>query len=120
MLTSQPFDPKQEHFTSERCFIAELLNDANQPTCSIARARVGPGVTTQLHCLDGVTERYVILSGTGRVEVGGASGAAVAPSTIVHIAAGVSQRITNTGTEDLIFLCVCTPRFTVQAYRSLE
>jgi mannose-6-phosphate isomerase-like protein (cupin superfamily) len=119
MLTTEPFDPKQEHFTAERCFIAELLNDPNQPACSIARARVCPGVTTQLHCLD-VTERYIILSGTGRVEVGGGSSAAVEPSTLVHIAAGVSQRITNTGSEDLIFLCVCTPRFTAEAYRSLE
>jgi mannose-6-phosphate isomerase-like protein (cupin superfamily) len=120
MLTTQSFDPKQEHFTSERCFIAELLNDPNQPACSIARARVAPGITTQLHCLDDIAERYVIVSGTGRVEVGGGSGAAVEPSTIVHIAAGVSQRITNTGNEDLIFLCVCTPRFTTRAYRSLE
>jgi mannose-6-phosphate isomerase-like protein (cupin superfamily) len=119
MPTTEPFDPAKEHFTSEGCFMTELLNDPQQPECSIARARVRPGVTTQLHCLE-VTERYIIVSGTGRVEVGGAKAAAVGSSTIVHIAAGVSQRITNTGTEDLIFLCVCTPRFTTQAYRSLE
>ena len=31
---------------------------------------------------------------------------------------GVPQRITNIGDEDLVFLCVCTPRFVQRAYIS--
>ena len=34
--------------------------------------------------------------------------------------AGTAQRITNTGESDLIFLCVCMPRFTPDSYESLE
>jgi mannose-6-phosphate isomerase-like protein (cupin superfamily) len=37
---------------------------------SVARAQMEPGVTTRWHRLHGVTERYLILEGQGRVEVG--------------------------------------------------
>ena len=33
---------------------------------------------------------------------------------------GVRQRITNTGGADLIFLAVCTPRFTLADYEDVE
>ncbi len=113
------FDPAAEQLTPERCAITELLNCADDAACSVARARVAPGVTTQLHALRHTTERYIILSGTGRVEVGGVV-TEVGPSGIVRIPPGVAQRITNSGTTDLVFLCVCTPRFTPDAYQNLE
>ena len=40
--------------------------------------------------------------------------------TFVRIPAGVRQRIRNTGPTDLVFLCICTPRFEQSAYRELE
>jgi mannose-6-phosphate isomerase-like protein (cupin superfamily) len=120
-MTSIPApNPAAETLTAERCFITELLNRPDDPTCSLARARVAPGVTTQRHVLVGTTERYVILAGTGRVEIGDAPAFDVAPPAVVHIPAGTPQRITNTGATDLIFLCLCTPRFTAEAYQSLE
>jgi oxalate decarboxylase/phosphoglucose isomerase-like protein (cupin superfamily) len=30
------------------------------------------------------------------------------------------QRITNTGSEDLIFLAICTPRFSNDVYEDIE
>ena len=39
---------------------------------------------------------------------------------MVLIPPGTRQRITNTGDADLIFLAVCTPRFTRVAYEDLE
>ena len=108
-----------EFATEERCFITELLNDPACPEVSLARARVPPGVTTRLHALAGIVERYLILRGTGRVEVAGAS-APVAPGDRVLIAADATQRITNTGADDLEFYCLCTPRFRPEAYRDLE
>lgn len=36
------------------------------------------------------------------------------------IPAGVAQRIANTGTSDLLFYELCTPRFRKEAYRDLE
>ena len=81
--------------TRERCFIAEIWNDESDAAVSVARARVAPGVTTELHSLD-VDERYVIAAGRGVVEVGDLT-RAVEPGDVVVIPAGVPQRITNEG-----------------------
>ena len=45
------FKPETEFYTDERCCIVELHNRAEDESCSIVRARVAPGVTTQLHAL---------------------------------------------------------------------
>lgn len=107
-----------EFMTDERCSITELLNLPENPDGSLALARVAPGVTTRLHRLAGTVECYVILAGTGIVEVGGAR-AVVAPGDRVVIPAGVSQRITATGRETLEFHCLCTPRFRPENYTDL-
>lgn len=108
----------REFYTEERCFITEQMNDPTCPEMSLARARVAPGVTTRLHLLRGTVEVYVILSGTGLVEVGGVS-AYVAPGDRVVIPAEATQRITNTGERDLVFQCLCQPRFRVENYVDL-
>ena len=118
-----PFDPTAEFWTDERCWILESRNVDDDPACSIARARVAPGVTTARHRVS-VDERYVILAGCGRVDVDGLAGTGpegteVGPGDVVVIPAGVPQRIANVGTEDLVFLCVCTPRFTPECYEAL-
>jgi mannose-6-phosphate isomerase-like protein (cupin superfamily) len=108
-----------EFATEERCRITELLNVAECPEVSLALARVAPGVTTRLHAVTGIEERYVILRGEGVVEVGGVK-ARVGPGDRVLIPAGVPQRIANTGVGELDFHCVCTPRFRPEAYVDLE
>ena len=112
-------DEADEFFIPERCFILELSNSDDDDKMSLARARVEPGVTTQLHRLNGVEERYVVQSGRGRMEVGGIEPREVGPGDVVLIPAGVPQRITNTGELDLVFLCVCTPRFFPECYEAL-
>jgi mannose-6-phosphate isomerase-like protein (cupin superfamily) len=109
-------DPSKEFPTHENCFILEVSNDAGDPDISIARARVRPGVTTAWHRLEGIVERYVIVRGNGRVEVGDLPPTIVSEGDVVRIPANVAQRITNVGEEDLVFLCVCTPRFVPSAY----
>jgi mannose-6-phosphate isomerase-like protein (cupin superfamily) len=116
----RPYDPAREYPTEERCHINELSNDADDAAASIAQARVGPGVTTRWHRLKGIAERYVIVSGRGRVEVGGLAPQDVGPGDVVLIPPLVPQRIANTGAEDLVFLAVCTPRFLPGAYEDLE
>jgi mannose-6-phosphate isomerase-like protein (cupin superfamily) len=111
-------DPAWELLTPERCFILESWNDERDPAVSIARSRVTPGVATQLHSLD-VDERFVIVSGRGEVEIGDRR-ATVEPGDVVVIPAGTPQRITNDGQDDLVFYCVCTPRFRPEGYRALE
>ena len=114
------FRPETEFRTDERCAIVEIHNRDDDPHCSIARARVAPGVTTRLHALSGTVERYVIIEGEGAVEVAGGAPATVRALDVVAIAAGAPQRITNTGSGDLVLLCVCTPRFRQAAYAALE
>lgn len=114
------FDIRKEYATAERCYIVEIHNTATDPGCSIARARVAPGETTQLHSLRGTIERYVILEGAGTVEIGGEAPVAVGPLDVVRIDADTPQRIANTGNTDLVFLCVCTPRFEQKNYASLD
>lgn len=59
-----------EYYFRERCHITEWSNAPDDDRVSIARARVEPGVTTCWHRLHGVAERYVILAGSGVVEIG--------------------------------------------------
>lgn len=113
-------DEGREYYTEERCFILESWNDPRDPHVSIARARVEPGVTTRWHRLSGVTERYVILAGRGRVEIGNLPPRDVLPGDVAVIPPMVRQRITNTGHDDLVFLCVCTPRFVPEAYEDTD
>ena len=106
--------------TAERCCIIETYNSTADESLSIARARVAPGVTTAWHSVEGTVERYVIAEGCGRAEVGDFPVAEVSPGDVVVIPAGVRQRIGNIGTADLVFYCVCTPRFRAENYRALE
>lgn len=109
-----------EYFTSEQCHILEIGNHPDDPAVSVARARVEPGVTTRWHRLRGTVERYCILSGQGRVEVGDLAPTVVGPGDYVLIPAGVRQRITNCGTDDLVFLAICSPRFRAEVYEELD
>lgn len=118
--TIQCFDPQAEFYTVEKCFINELSNTPDDPDVSIARARVAPGKTTRWHRLIGTTERYVILEGSGRVEVGSLSPQEVSAGDVVLIPPMVPQRIANLGPGDLIFLAVCTPRFRPESYLDMD
>ena len=74
----------------------------------------------QLRRLRGVVERYLIVEGQGAVVLGDTEEQAVGPGDVVVIPAGVPQRIRNPGPRDLVFYCVCTPRFTPECYESLD
>jgi mannose-6-phosphate isomerase-like protein (cupin superfamily) len=109
-----------EFFTPEQCYILEVSNSQDDEAASIARARVAPGVTTRWHRVRDTAERYVILQGRGRVEVGDLAPQDVAPGDVVLIPPSVRQRIANTGKEDMVFLAICTPRFRQEAYEDLQ
>ena len=113
-------DPADEYFTPEGCFILEMSNSPADEDLSVARARVPPGVTTRLHRLTGTIERYVILAGSGLVQVGDRAPEPVGPDDVVLIPAGADQRIENVGPDDLVFLALCTPRFAEANYADTE
>ena len=115
-----PIDPAAEYHTAEKCRILELANIPDDPDCSIARARVDPGITTRWHRLVDVAERYVILEGRGRAEIDGLPPREVGPGDLVLIPPGCPQRIANVGKTELVFLAVCTPRFRPECYVDAE
>lgn len=111
----------QEYYFHEGCHILELSNSPADEDVSIARARVDPGQTTpRWHRLRGTTERYVILQGNGQVEAGDLPAHPVNPGSMVIIPSLQNQRIRNTGTDDLIFLAICTPGFQPDCYGHTE
>ena len=109
-----------EFYTAEKCYITELSNTPEDPDASIARARVEPGVTTRWHWLKGTVERYYIVNGRGRVEVGKLPPQEVSAGDIVLIPPKCRQRITNIGSQNLVFLAICTPRFSDDVYEDIE
>ena len=111
--------PDAESHTEEHCYILELSNSADDPDLSIARARVEPGVTTRWHRVVDTVERYVILDGTGRMEIGDLPPQEVQAGDVVLIPASCRQRIANIGQGDLVFLAICTPRFRPEAYEEV-
>lgn len=105
-----------EYWFEEGCYITEWSNAGDDPECSIARARVPAGGQTRWHRLEATTERYVVLHGRGRVEVGDRPSAEIGPASVVIIPPGQRQRVTADPDTELVFLAICTPRFRSDAY----
>lgn len=110
-------DSVEEYYFEEGCHITETSNSADDEDVSIAQARVEKGQQTKWHYLENTTERYVILSGRGTVEIGANPACDVTIGDVVIIPANTRQRIKNTGEEDLLFLAICSPRFQRKNYR---
>ena len=111
---------KEEFYTPEKCYVTELSNTPEDPDVSIARARVEPRVTTRWHRLKGTYERYFIINGRGLVEIGEQPPQEVTAGDIVLIPPMCRQRITNIGAEDLVFLAICSPRFSQDVYEDID
>ncbi len=106
--------------TEERCNINELFNILDDEECSIAKASVEIGISTQLHAVKNTVERYIIIDGEGEVEINHQEPVKVSTLDVVVIPASQAQKITNTGAKTLVFLCICTPRFKQENYINLE
>ena len=109
-----------EFYTEERCHILEILNTEEHPNFSLAQARVEVGVTTVWHTLKEADELYYIIQGTGEMEIEDDFKSTLTKGDAVLIPKNKSQRIKNTGTVDLVFLCVCAPRWKPELYFSDE
>lgn len=118
--TIKKFDLKDEYYFKEGCHIVEVSNSTSDEQLSIVRARVEPGRTTAWHLLKGTVERYVILEGTGKVEIGELPPSMISTGDIVIIPEQTRQRIHNIGDMDLVFLAICSPRFKPENYEGLE
>tara|TARA_B100000497_G_C7683725_1_gene413942 strand:+ start:175 stop:546 length:372 start_codon:yes stop_codon:yes gene_type:complete len=112
-------DSSKEYQTSERCSIIEIINSSGNENVSLAQARVAPGVITADHSLNETEEIYYILSGQG-IAIVDAIHHNMTKGDAIIIPKGVHQSIENTGKEDLVFLCICTPRFQQENYINHE
>ena len=83
------------------------LRDGLKLGYSLAHARVSPGQSTIPHRL-GSSEVYYILEGEGVTNIDGES-AAVHAGHALYIPPGAVQHIRNTGTRELVFLCMVDP-----------
>jgi mannose-6-phosphate isomerase-like protein (cupin superfamily) len=106
-------------YTPERCFIAENYGSSDGKV-SVAIATVKPGVTTAAHHLKGIEEIYIITKGTGIIDIKNLEPTEVTVGDVIVIPEGTSQRIKNVGDCDLVFYCICTPRFTQEQYVNEE
>ena len=95
------------YITKDGSTIREILKASNQ---SLAEATVLPGQTTAAHYHIKTEEIYYILSGQGLMflkedekEVGTGDAILIPP--------GQRHSIRNTGSDDLVFLCCCTPGY---------
>ncbi len=99
----------------DRSHICELLHPdkvagAEGLGCSIAHAIVPPGESTLPHILGKSTELYYILEGQGEMYIDKET-APVSPGRIVLIPPRARQWIRNTGRDNLVFLCIVSPRW---------
>lgn len=101
--------------------LGELLHPDNIPEasglgCSIAHAIVPAGESTLPHALERSVELYYVLEGVGEMHIGSEQ-APVRAGQIVYIPPGARQFIRNTGTGDLVFLCIVSPRWQAEDER---
>jgi mannose-6-phosphate isomerase-like protein (cupin superfamily) len=98
--------------TKDNSEIREILSPRNSSleNQSLAEARVSLGKATIQHYHVKTEEIYYILQGRAEIIVEGEVKEVVEGDGIV-ILPGQKHRIWNTGDEDLVFLCCCTPAY---------
>ncbi|MDO9550306.1 MAG: cupin domain-containing protein [Methanoregula sp.] len=99
----------------DRSLLCELLHPdkvtgAQDLACSIAHAIIPPGESTLPHILKKSTELYYILEGYGEMHIDTET-ARVIPGQIILIPPEARQWIRNTGGENLVFLCIVSPKW---------
>jgi mannose-6-phosphate isomerase-like protein (cupin superfamily) len=98
--------------TKDGSQIRELLAHRNSAIRhqSLAEARVSPGATTAAHYHRRTEEIYYLLAGRGRMRLDD-EWRDIAAGDAVAIPPGAVHQITNTGNEELVFLCCCAPAY---------
>ncbi len=98
--------------TKDGSEIRELLADRN--SCirlqSLAEARVAEGGSTTPHYHPRTEEIYYILAGRGTMRIASEM-RPVGVGDAIAIPPGAIHQITNTGQEELRFLCCCAPGY---------
>jgi mannose-6-phosphate isomerase-like protein (cupin superfamily) len=105
----------KEILAGDKTILRELLHPARNKAAigySLAHAKLGMGTASLPHRLK-TSEVYYFLSGQGRMHVDGES-ATVAPGQALYVPPGTVQHLENTGTEELVFLCIVDPAWKLE------
>lgn len=105
-------DSVEEFITKDGSAIREILAPVNSSlkAQSLAEATLKPGQSTEKHLHVRTEEVYYVLKGSGLMEIGRES-REVGPGDGIVIPPGSEHRLTNTGRENMIFLCCCSPAY---------
>lgn len=109
MLT-KPLSACREILAGDKTILRELLHpsrDAAAIGYSLAHAKLARGTASLPHRMK-TSEVYYFISGEGRMHVDGES-AAVAPGQALYVPPGAMQHLENTGSDELVFLCIVDP-----------
>ncbi len=99
-----------EFIAGDNCMLREILHPDKARLAlrySLAHARVKPGLTTWKHRLK-TSEVYYIMEGEGEMFIDGEA-RPVRPGSTVYIPPHAAQCIRNSGSTDLVFLCIVDP-----------
>lgn len=105
----------EEFFAGDNSILRELLNpdkDYVSLRYSLAFARVKPGDITFKHKMKS-SEVYYILNGEGEIHIDD-DVKEVFPHQAIYIPPNSIQWIKSTGDEDLTFLCIVDPAWTLK------
>ena len=99
--------------TKDTAEIREILAPSNSSLAkqSLAEAKVMPGRSTAEHYHVKSEEIYYILQGKGKMTIEDET-RDVAKGDGIAICPGQKHRISNTGDNELVFLCCCSPAYT--------
>jgi len=100
-----------EFSAGDATLLRELVHPDKDPVelpYSLAHARLEAGKSSLPHCLTGQSELYYFLEGKGEIYLDGKPVEAGA-GEVVLVPAGVPQFVRNTGSGDLVFLCIVSP-----------
>lgn len=102
----------ESFITKDSSEIREILSPRNSiiKRQSLAEARVLPGCSTGEHYHMETEEIYYILHGVGQMIIDGEK-RNVKECDGIAIPPGAKHKIINTGKDDLIFLCCCSPAY---------
>lgn len=99
-----------EFIAGDNTILRELLHPDKadlELRYSLAHAIVNPGKASYRHRLK-TSEVYYILRGEGIMHIGGET-QKVGPNQCIYIPPNAMQHIENTGSTDLVFLCIVDP-----------
>lgn len=99
-----------EFIAGDNCILREILHPDKTDLklrYSLAHAVVKPGLTTWKHRLK-TSEVYCIIEGEGVMFIDDES-APVRPGSTVYIPPNATQCIRNSGSKDLVFICIVDP-----------